>query len=171
MAKFDLSQYATVEERLKAFWAAENSQDARIVTINHTIDTELWVIETRMYLNAEDQKNNLPKTTGWASERNTDPFALERCETSSIGRCLANYIYSGSKRASREEMTKVAAQEWLEQAGNVSSIEQLRELYTQARANNAPKEVLDRLKQYADHFAKSQASGTGRSVSDGSIEG
>ena len=107
MAKFDLSQYATVEERLKAFWANENSKDARIVTINHTIDTDLWVIETRLYLNAEDQEKNLPKTTGWASEKNTDAFALERCETSSIGRCLANYIYSGSKRPSREEMTKV----------------------------------------------------------------
>lgn len=167
MAKFDLSQYATVEERLKAFWANENSKDARIVTINHTIDTDLWVIETRLYLNADDQEKNLPKTTGWASEKNTDAFALERCETSSIGRCLANYIYSGSKRPSREEMTKVIAEEWLEQAANVSTIEQLRDLYTQARANNAPAEVLEKLKSYADKFAESQTSGTGRSVSDG----
>jgi hypothetical protein len=171
MAKFDLSQYATVEERLRTFWADENNKDARIITINHTIDADTWIIETRLYLNASDQQNNLPKTTGWASERNTDPFSLERCETSSIGRCLANYIYSGSKRASREEMTKVAVQEWLDLAGNVTSIEQLRDIYTQARANNAPKEVLDRLKEYADHFAKSQASGTGRSVSDGKVEG
>jgi hypothetical protein len=171
MAKFDLSQYATVEERLRTFWADENNKDARIITVNHTIDADTWIIETRLYLNASDQQNNLPKTTGWASERNTDPFSLERCETSSIGRCLANYIYSGSKRASREEMTKVAVQEWLDLAGTVSSIEQLRDIYTQARANNAPKEVLDRLKEYADHFAKSQNAGIGRSVSDGKVEG
>jgi hypothetical protein len=33
--------------------------------------------------------------------------ALENCETSSIGRGLANYNYSGKKRPSREEMEKV----------------------------------------------------------------
>jgi hypothetical protein len=34
--------------------------------------------------------------------------ALETCETSSIGRALANMNLSGNKRASREEMEKVA---------------------------------------------------------------
>jgi hypothetical protein len=36
---------------------------------------------------------------------------LENCETSAIGRALANYNYSGNKRPSREEMGKVARQE------------------------------------------------------------
>lgn len=152
MPKFDLSQYATVEERLKMFWS--ENPDARLVTINHTTDPKLWITETRLYLTAGDQATDLPKTTGWASEAATDAFALERCETSSIGRCLANYIYSGSKRASREEMTKVAVMEWLEQAQSVTTIEGLRELYTQAKASNAPAEVLDKLKSYADNFQK-----------------
>lgn len=150
MPKFDLSQYATVEERLKLFWADPANADARLITINHTSDPKLWITETRLYLTAGDQANDLPKTTGWASEAATDAFALERCETSSLGRCLSNYIYSGSKRASREEMTKVAVHEWLEQAQGVTSLVQLRELYTQARANNAPKEVLEKLKAIAD---------------------
>lgn len=150
MPKFDLSQYATVEERLKLFWADPANADARLITINHTTDPKLWITETRLYLTAGDQANDLPKTTGWASEAATDAFALERCETSSLGRCLSNYIYSGSKRASREEMTKVAVQEWLEQAKGVTTLVELRELYTQARANNAPKEVLDKLKAIAD---------------------
>ena len=88
--KFDLSKYATVEERLRAFWSDELSNDARIVTINHSKDEKSFIIETRLYLSAGDQAADLPKVTGWASEANTDSFALERCETSSIGRCLAN---------------------------------------------------------------------------------
>lgn len=171
MARFNLEDYATVEERLKAFWSSPDSNDARIVTVNHTNDSSLWIIETRLYLSAGDQAADLPKTTGWASEAATDPFALERCETSSIGRCLANYIYSGNRRASRQEMTKVMAQDWLEKAATLDSIEQLRELYTQARANNAPQEVLERLKGYADRFAESQAKGTSGGVSSSSIQG
>ena len=154
MPKFDLSQYATVEERLKLFWADPVNADARIITLNHTTDSKLWVTETRLYLTAGDQANDLPKSVGWASETATDAFGLERCETSSIGRCLSNYIYSGSKRASREEMTKVAVMEWLEMAQTIDNIEGLRNLYTQAKSQNAPKEVLEKLKSYAEKFEK-----------------
>ncbi len=169
MARFDLSQYATVEERLKAWWAAEESKDARIVTVNHSQDSSLWVIETRIYLSAGDQANDLPKTTGWASEANSDAFALERCETSSIGRALANYIYSGSKRPSREEMEKVARMDWLERAGSLGTIEELRDLYAQAKANNASQEVLEGLKLYAQRFEESQTTRAGGGVSGGKV--
>lgn len=171
MARFNLEDYSTVEERLRKFWADPNNSDARLVTINHTKDAGLWIIETRLYLSAGDQAADLPKTTGWASEAATDPFALERCETSSLGRCLGNYIYSGNKKASREEMTKVVAQDWLEKAANLETIEQLRELYTQAKASNAPAGVLERLKGYADRFAESQNQGNPRGLPDGSIQG
>ena len=154
MPKFDLSQYATVEERLKLFWADPANADARIITLNHTTDSKLWITETRLYLTAGDQATDLPKSVGWASETATDAFGLERCETSSIGRCLSNYIYSGSKRASREEMTKVAVMEWLEIAQTIDNIEGLRNLYTQAKSQNAPKEVLEKLKSYAEKFEK-----------------
>ena len=113
MPRFDLSQYATVEERLRAFWSDDLSKDARIVTINHSKSADLWIIETRIYLTAGDQATDLPKVTGWASEANTDQFSLERCETSSIGRCLANWLWTGSKkldgtpRPSQQEMEKV----------------------------------------------------------------
>jgi uncharacterized protein YqiB (DUF1249 family) len=171
MARFNLEDYATVEERLKTFWASEDSKDARIVTVNHTTDPKLWIIEARLYLSAGDQAADLPKTTGWANELAADAFGLERCETSAIGRCLANYIYSGNKRSSREEMTKVLAQDWLERAATLETIEELRDLYTQARANNAPAEVLERLKGYADRFAESQNPRTPRGVSDSSTQG
>jgi uncharacterized protein YqiB (DUF1249 family) len=169
MARFDLSQYATVEERLKTFWADEKNSDARIITLNHSKDSSLWIIETRIYLTAGDQANELPKTTGWASEANSDAFALERCETSSIGRALANYIYSGSKRPSREEMEKVARMDWLERAGSLGTIEELRDLYAQAKANNASQEILEGLKLYAQRFEESQTTRAGGGVSGGKV--
>lgn len=117
MANFNLADYETVEERLRRFWADEANSDARIVTLNHTTPADrsvgMWVIETRIYLSAADQQANLPKATGWAYELDGGKganltSALENCETSSIGRCLSNMNYSGNKRASREEMAKVA---------------------------------------------------------------
>lgn len=172
MARFDLSSYATVEERLRAFWSDPDNADARIVTVNHSTDPGLWVIEARLYLTAGDQSLNLPKTTGWASEANKDEFALERCETSSIGRMLANYLYSGSKkgapapRPSREEMEKVerVKTDYVAEAEKITDVLELRKLYTKAHASNAPAEVLERLKEIAKRLdSGSQDSGTGRS--------
>ena len=57
-----------------------------------------------------------PTTTGYAEEIRGSSMvnktsALENCETSAIGRALANYQYQGSrKRASLEEMVKVYRQ-------------------------------------------------------------
>ena len=67
-------------------------------------------------------------------------------------------------------MEKVAP-DWIERAATLGTIEELRDLYTQARANNAPAEVLERLKGYADRFAESQTQGTARGVSNGSGQG
>jgi hypothetical protein len=55
-----------------------------------------------------------PFATGYAEEKITDrgvnaTSALENCETSAIGRALANAGYAAKgKRPSREEMVKVA---------------------------------------------------------------
>lgn len=113
--QFNLNDYETVEERLRRFWADKKHADARIVTINHTTPADravsTWVIEARIYLSREDQEANLPKATGWAFEvdgvgMTQKTSALETCETSAIGRCLANMNFSGNRRASREEMEK-----------------------------------------------------------------
>jgi hypothetical protein len=55
---------------------------------------------------------------------------------------------SGNKRASREEMQKVAKAEidWTGEADKVLNVTQARELYAKAKAAKAPAEVLDRLK-------------------------
>jgi hypothetical protein len=172
MARFDLSKYATVEERLRAFWSSPESADARIVTVNHSVDDKTLVFETRIYVSAGDQANNLPKVTGWASEANTDQFSLERAETSSIGRCLANWLWTGAKpldgtpRPSRQEMQKVASDErdFVAEASKLTDVEGLRFLYAQAKAAGAPQGVLEKVKARGESLG-SKDSGVGAGVS------
>ena len=105
---FDLSQYATVEERLALFWAAH--PDGRIATDIAGGDRENWVVfRAEVYANAADP---VPMAVGHAYEEKTDRGVnatshVENCETSAIGRALANWIYAAGKRPSREEMAKV----------------------------------------------------------------
>ena len=112
MAKFNLDNYETVEDRLKAFWV-ENPK-ARINTeiVHITQDGTCVTIRAEIYKMEVDAR---PVTTGIAQETkgqggfaNADAW-MENCETSAIGRALANWKYQGSTkpRPSREEMSKV----------------------------------------------------------------
>ena len=156
MARFNLDDYETVESRIKKFY--EQYPDGRIVTDCIVAGQEgNWLFKSFIYLTAGDQANDLPKATGYASEKEGGPqtdWKAELGETSAIGRALANMNLSGNKRASREEMQKVISHDWVERAMALQTIEELRELYTQAKANNASKEVLDKLKAFADRFEK-----------------
>jgi len=113
------------------------------------------------------------KSTGYASEiegtggaNNVD--ALANCETSAIGRTLANMGLSGNKRASREEMQKVervTQTDWITEAQGILNVNDLRNLYTRAKAQGAPAEVLEQLKDYANALnTASEDSGTRGSV-------
>ena len=104
---FDLSQYATVEERLALFWAA--NPDGRIRTELIRMDDHACLIGAEVFRHRDDQH---PVTTGFAYEEKTDRGVnatshVENCETSAIGRALANWTYQAGKRPSREEMQKV----------------------------------------------------------------
>jgi hypothetical protein len=104
---FDLSQYATVEERLALFWAA--NPDGRIRTELIRMDDHACLIGAEVFRHRDDQH---PVTTGFAYEEKSDRGVnatshVENCETSAIGRALANWIYQAGKRPSREEMQKV----------------------------------------------------------------
>ena len=112
MAKFNLDNYETVEDRLKKFW--KENPDARINTeIAHiTEDGTCVTIRAEVFKQEEDAR---PVATGIAQETkgqggfaNADAW-MENCETSAIGRALANWKYQGSDKArpSREEMSKV----------------------------------------------------------------
>ena len=109
-------------------------------------------------MTAGDQANNLPKATGYASEIDgtggaNNGSACENAETSAIGRCLKAMSMSGSKGASRQEMDKVnriAATDWIAEANAITDVNALRQLYTRARAQGAPSEVLEMVKARAE---------------------
>ncbi|CAB4161756.1 hypothetical protein UFOVP790_3 [uncultured Caudovirales phage] len=106
---FNLEDYETVEERLIKFW--KDHPDGQIHTKLLNQDSGRFIVIAEIYRTEADSR---PWTTGLAEEtvqgRGVNATsALENCETSAIGRALANAGYATKgKRASREEMTKVA---------------------------------------------------------------
>ena len=107
---FDLSDYQPVEDRLILFW--KDHPDGQIHTKLLDSTASRFIVEASIYRTEADIR---PWTTGLAEEtvqgRGVNATsALENCETSAIGRALANAGYATKgKRASREEMSKVAA--------------------------------------------------------------
>ena len=107
---FNLADYETVEDRLAKFW--EKYPDGRISTEIIEALPQRFIVKAYLYRTEVDAH---AWTTGLAFELVTDrgvnsTSALENCETSAIGRALANAGFATKgKRASREEMTKVAA--------------------------------------------------------------
>lgn len=121
-----LDDYEPVEDRLAKFWA--DHPEGQIVTEVLPAPEGQWVVRasvwrTGLHILAGDLLTNeatsdiravmnIPDATGHAQETigssnvNTTS-ALENCETSAIGRALANLGYAAKgKRASREEMSK-----------------------------------------------------------------
>jgi hypothetical protein len=109
---FNLEDYETVEERLVKYW--KDHPDGRIDTtlVEHTL--QRFIVKASIFRTEVDGQ---AWTTGYAEETVStrgvnSTSALENCETSAIGRALANagYVTKG-KRPSREEMAKVKAAE------------------------------------------------------------
>ena len=105
---FNLEDYETVEERLIKFW--KEHPDGQIHTQIVEATASRFIVIASIYRTEADPR---PWTTGLAEEtvqgRGVNATsALENCETSAIGRALANAGYATKgKRASREEMSKV----------------------------------------------------------------
>lgn len=106
---FNLEDYETVEERLVKFWKEHPDGQIHTKLLDHSASR--FIVEASIFRTEADAR---PWTTGLAEEtvqgRGVNATsALENCETSAIGRALANAGYATKgKRASREEMTKVA---------------------------------------------------------------
>jgi len=107
---FNLADYETVEVRLEKF--IKDYADFRISTELEVVEKDRYIVKAYLYKSSTD---SVAWATGYAEEKITDrgvnaTSALENCETSAIGRALANAGYaSKGKRPSREEMSKVVA--------------------------------------------------------------
>ena len=105
---FNLADYETVETRLEK-WHGQYPE-SRIETEIIEASNTRFIIVCRLFKTEADAK---PCSSGHASETISDrgvnsTSALENCETSAIGRALANAGFAAKgKRASKEEMTKV----------------------------------------------------------------
>ena len=107
---FNLEEYELVEDRLKAYWK-DNPEG--MITTNVVHITEDGTCVT---IKADVTDNNgrlvatgiAQETKGQGGFANKDAW-VENCETSAIGRALANWKYQGSnkKRPSKQEMSKV----------------------------------------------------------------
>jgi len=114
MAKFNLDNYETVEERLKKFWTDYPNGRVETEVVHITDDGTCVTIKSAIY---KDINDTHPVATGIAQETkgqggfaNADAW-MENCETSSLGRSLSNWMYQGANkpRPSREEMSKSAS--------------------------------------------------------------
>lgn len=179
---FNLNDYETVEVRLRRLY--EMHPDARVITKNLTtlqdrqvstwvVKAEIWlpVSDSPMFADGFDGSDLKPKdywflkATGLAFEVDGSGMtqktsALETCETSAIGRALANMNLSGNKRTSREEMQKVqrdvtpqAPRDWLAEVDALGDIEAARALYNEARGRRAGSEVLKAIEAKVATFA------------------
>ena len=108
-----LDDYQPVEDRLREFW--ERHPAGRIVTellSHHGAD---YIVRAAVY-RGDELRDGIPAATGLAHDspdalsQNMKASALEVCETSAIGRALANLGFAPKgQRPSREEMQKTAA--------------------------------------------------------------
>jgi hypothetical protein len=105
---FNLQDYETVETRLEKWY--DKFPDSRVETELVEASNTRFIVFAKLFKTEVDAK---PCATGLAFETITEKgvnstSALENCETSAIGRALANAGFAAKgKRASREEMAKV----------------------------------------------------------------
>jgi len=112
---FNLDDYETVEVRLEKF--IKDFPDFRVETELVSFQNDRYIVKAWLYRTFAD---STPFASGLAEETISSrgvnaTSALENCETSAIGRALANAGYaSKGKRPSKEEMVKVARTKFAE---------------------------------------------------------
>ena len=109
---FNIDNYELVEDRLKKFWADYPNGRVNTDVVGKSDDGTMVIVKAELFT---DIDNKIPVSSGLAQEtKGVGGFAnneawLENCESSAIGRALANWKYQGSKkpRPTQEEMKKV----------------------------------------------------------------
>jgi len=163
MARFNLADYATVQERIEAFWA--KYPNGAIVTKDLTTDADRdrkqWRVYAEVYFVFDELR---PRGTGLAFEIDggagaNQTSAYENAETSAIGRALATANFTTSKhRASRQEMQKAqrgaeVAQITTNDVQAAATVEELSALWSKAVDSG------DSTKLIADFTARKKALG------------
>ena len=139
---FNLTDYETVEDRLVRFWA-EHGPGARVETTMMQYDGDSCIFRAEIYFKNSE---TVPTATGYAHEIRSDRGVnatsfVENCETSAIGRALANCGYAThGKRPSREEMAKVSRAEF-PNAGHASLAPSGASVHTPTGAFATPKQI------------------------------
>lgn len=109
MGNFNLENYVPVSERIQQFWAMYATGRITTEILQHDSDAGLIVFKASAYRNPDDAE---PAATGHAFEARGEGYVnktsyIENCETSAVGRALANLGFEiTSGVASREDMQK-----------------------------------------------------------------
>jgi hypothetical protein len=130
---FDLKDYVDVAERIRAFY--ERYPEGSIQTEMVRLEGDMVVFKATVYRDREDRH----PTTGHAYEREGQGFVnrtsfIENCETSAIGRALANLNFART-RGLRDRGREV------EPAGQA----QLEEIRALAASEAVPAEIRERV--------------------------
>ena len=136
MADIDLQNYEPVDERIARF--KTDHPNFRVLT-EESHDGEpgatRWIVKASIWRDAEN--TGMPDGTGYAFEIDGKGMtqrtaALETCETSAIGRALANLGYAGNRKVTREEMIKPAVAQFEDRIAKAKSVEELRSIWVEA---------------------------------------
>ena len=167
MAFFDLSAYQTVQERVDLFWTLHPNGRFNLEIVSMT--PEQVIIKSEVWTDISEEK---PRAVDFAEERfgsspvNKSSF-IENCATSSLGRAISQLggaLSPKGKKASAEEMAKVNrvnSRDWIAEADAfalVYNLDGLRKLYSEAVANRALPEIVEKIKAYGNDLAGSQDS-------------
>ena len=153
MPNFNLENYAPVEDRIAQFYA--DHPQGCIQTELAKMDGPMVVFWAKVYRNPEEVAADV-FTSGWAMEvEGKSPVNrtshLENCETSAVGRALANLNYPGSidgskaPRPSREEMSKAQSDAPRPQLNGQASEKQIEFIRKLAKSSTFTDEQRERL--------------------------
>jgi hypothetical protein len=143
MGAFNLSDYETVDSRIKRFYGENDSGriNTELVEALGEVGSTRWIVKASVWRSAHSID---PDGTGYAFEVDgsggmaNKTAALENAETSAIGRALANIGYSGDKRASREEMSKASSAkmspDWQAKVSSAADLADLSTIHAEAVA-------------------------------------
>lgn len=160
MPAYDPAEYEPVEDRIRKFWADHPNGQIHTDLLEH--DEKRFIVKSTVYRDRDESGRVNVLAMGLAEEVITPGhpvnrnYALENCETSAIGRALANAGYATKgKRPSREEMQKVQrVQERVTPAAEARDA--LRELVQNMNLDG--RAVADEyMKKYGENLADSEA--------------